>query len=398
MTGRLALTVLVCAFALRDPAKADTFAALPFFNLSNNSNLDWIGESLAESVRDSLGYAGKWTLGRGDRVEAYQRLSIKPHAILTKASVIMIAGTMGAGEVVFGEFEARPAANGQTVTKGALRITARLLDLTRSAEAPDFTESGTLGDLALLQRHLGYQIVHYVLGSAAPAEAEFNNSHPAIRLDAIESYVRGLLATSVEEKHRLFTQAARIDQAYSQPCFQLGRLHFQKKEYKLAAEWFGKVASSDAHFREAGFLSGLCLYHLGDYAGAQNAFQTVAAVVPLNEVFNNIGAAQSRRNLPEALDNFKKAMEGDSSDPDYQFNAGYALWRRSDFEAAAERFRAVLERNPTDAEATDMLDRCEKRNGPRPGNTRTERLERLKTNYEESAWWQLKAALQPEKP
>ena len=43
-----------------------------------------------------------------------------------------------------------------------------------------------------------------------------------------------------------------------------------------------------------------------------------------------------------------------------------------------------------------MLELCAKRSGPRVGDTKTERLERLKTNYEESAWWQLKAAL--EKP
>src|SRR5579872_1131434 len=398
MIRRLAPTVLVCALALSGSAKADTYTALPFFNLSNNSTLDWIGESLSETISDALAYAGRWALDRQQRVEVYRRLSIRPHARLTKASVIMIAGTMGAGQVVFGEFEVEAAPEGQPSTRGSLRIAARLLDLTHSTQGPEFTEAGSLENLAVLQRHLAFQVVHYVLGGAAPSEAEFNNSHPAIRIDAIENYVRGLLASSAEEKHRLFTQAARLDQAYSQPCFQLGKLHFQKKEYKLAAEWFGKVDSSDAHFREASFLSGLCLYHAGDYAGAQNAFQTVAAGVPWNEVYNDIGAAQARRNMPEALDNFRKAMDGDSSDPDYQFNVGYALWRRSDFDAAAERFRAVLERNPQDAEAADMLDRCSKHAGPRPGDTKTERIERLKTNYEESAWWQLKAALQPEKP
>ena len=34
----------------------------------------------------------------------------------------------------------------------------------------------------------------------------------------------------------------------------------------------------------------------------------------------------------------------------------------------------------------------------RPGDSQTEGLERLKTNYEESAYWQLKAVLQPDKP
>ena len=390
--------LLVCALVVCGSVKADTYVALPFFNLSDNTNLDWIGESVSEAVSDALAWAGRWALERRERVEVYRRLSIRAHAELTKATVIMIGETMGAGHVVYGEFNIQPPPDGQPASRGSLRISAHLLDLTHSMQGPELDETGSLEDLAILQRHLAWQIVSHELSGAAPPEQEFNKAHPAIRLDAMESYIRGLLASSTEEKHKLFTQAARLDQAYSQPCFQLGKLHFQKKEYKIAAEWFGKVSSSDAHFREASFLSGLCLYHTGDYAGAQSAFQTVAAVVPLNEVFNDIGAAQSRRNLPEALDNFRKAMDGDSSDPDYQFNVGYTLWRRADFDAAAERFRAVLERNPQDTEAADMLDRCSRHAGPRPGDTRTERLERLKTNYEESAWWQLKAALQPEKP
>jgi hypothetical protein len=82
----------------------------------------------------------------------------------------------------------------------------------------------------------------------------------------------------------------------------------------------------------------------------------------------------------------------------YQFNLGYALWRAGSFTAAAERFHAVLNHDPDDAVAALLLERCEKHSGPRPGDSQTEGLERLKTNYEESAYWQLKAVLQPDKP
>ncbi len=392
----LAHTLFVCALTIC--ARADTFVVLPFFNVSKNASLDWIGESLSESIREALASGGQLALDREERVEVYRRLSIHPYSLLTRASVIKIADTLGAEQVIYGQFDLKAAPSGQPASKGSLQILARLIDLKRARQGSEYGEVGALEELAVLQRHLAWQTLQFVIPKTAPSEADFSSRHPAIRIDAIESYIRGLLATTAEEKHRLFTQAARLDQAFSQPCFQLGKLHFQKKEYKLAAEWLGKVSSTDVHFREANFLSGLCLYHTGDFPGAQSAFQRVAAVVPLNEVYNDIGAAQSRRNLPEALDNFKKAMEGDPSDPAYQFNVGYALWRHSDFDVAAERFRAAIERDPQDAEAAAMLDRCLKRSGPRPGDTKTERLERLKTNYEESAWWQLKAALQPEKP
>lgn len=392
----IALVVWVGALTAR--AHADTFVVLPFFNVSNNPNLDWIGESLAESAREALASDGLVVLDRDDRVEAYHRLAIRPYTLLTTASIIKIGGTVGVEHAIYGQFDLTPAAAGEPVSKGSLRINAHVLDLKRVRAGPEFGEVGALEDLAVLQRHVAWQTLRFVNPKKAPSEAEFTSRHPAVRVDAIESYIRGLLVASPEEKHRLFAQAARLDPAYSQPCFQLGKLHFEKTEYKEASEWLQKVSSADVQFREANFLLGLSLYHTGDFSGAQNAFEIVAKSVPLNEVYNDIGAAESRRNLPDALDNFKKALDGDSSDPDYQFNVGYALWKRGDFDAASERFHAALERNPQDTEAAAMLDRCSKRSGPRPGDTRTERLERLKTNYEESAWWQLKAALEPQKP
>ena len=392
----LALTAVVCA--LGTTAKADTFVVLPFYNVSKSANLDWIGESLSESIREALASEDLVTLDRDERVEAYRRLSIRPYAILTRASAIKIAETLDADKVVYGQFDLKARPAGSTATKGTLQITARLLDLKHLRQGPELTETGSLEDLAILQRHLAWQTLQFIKGTAAPSEAEFNKRHPGIRLDALENYTRGLLAATPDEKHHFFTQAARLDPSFSQASFQLGKLHFAKKEYKSAAEWLQKVSPADVHFREANFLLGVCLYETGEFALAQNAFQTVAKSVPLNEVLNDLGAAQSRRNLPEALDSFQKALEGDPSDPDYQFNVGYALWKRGSFDVAAERFRAALARDPQDAQATAMLDRCAKRSGPRVGDTKTERLERLKTNYQESAWWQLKAALQPEKP
>ena len=395
---RRAFFWLICAFGLSATARADNYLVLPFFNLSKNSNLNWIGESFAESVRETLSSEGLTALDRDDRVEAYHRFSLRPYVLLTKASVLKIGQELDAEQVLFGEFDLKPVPDSAVKSRGSLLITARLLDLKHYKSGPEFREVGALEDLAALQEHLAWQVLHFVKSDAASTEAEFRKRHPAVRVDAIESYIRGLLATTSDEKHRLYTQAVRLDSRYSQPCFHLGRLFWKKKEYKSAAEWFQKVAPGDAHYNEASFFLGLSHYYSGDYGEAQAAFQLVAKIAPLNEVYNNLGAAESRRSVPEALANFQKALEGDESDLAYQFNVGYALWRRGDFQAAAQSFRTVLDRDPNDAQASLLLARCEKQSGPRPGDPRTEGLERLKTNYEESAYRQLKAVLQPEKP
>ncbi len=386
-----------CFCLIGSTARADTYAVLPFFNVSKNPNLDWIGESLAEALREALSSEGLMALNRDDRVEAYRRLAIRPRSLLTRASVVKIGEALDAEQVIFGQFDLQPVPESGGKSKGSLQVTARLLDLRHVLQGPEFREVSALEDLASLQSRLAWQTVRFLKPSGAPSEAEFRNRHPVVKVNAIENYVRGLLAATPDEQHRFFTQAARLDPHYSDPCFQLGRLLWQKKEYKSAAEWFQKVSPEDVHYHEATFFLGLSRYYAGDFAGAQTAYQSVLRIVPLSEVYNNLGAAESRAQSPEALGNFRKALEGDTRDPAYQFNVGYALWKKGDYQAATAVFAALIDHNPDDAQASMLLSRCVKRSGPRPGDTQTEGLERLKTNYEESAYLQLKALLQPEK-
>ena len=254
--------------------------------------------------------------------------------------------------------------------------------------------SGALEDLATLEAHLAWRALSLLAPEIAPPESEFRSLRAPIRLDAEENYIRGLLAETPELKEKYFTQAARLDARFAHPAYQLGQLHYNRKEYKQAADWLEKVGSSDIHYREANFLLGLARFRSGDYAAAQKAFQMIVIVVPLSAVYNNLGASESRRNLPQALDDFKRALEGDLSDSDYHFNLGYALWKKGDFTAAADRFRSVLERVPEDEMSTLLLGRCLKKQGFNPVvDVRLVALERLKSNYEERAWRQLKSLL-----
>ena len=199
------------------------------------------------------------------------------------------------------------------------------------------------------------------------------------------------MSTSDDVKIKLFTQATKIDDHYSEPAFQLGRLYFRKKAYRDASLSFSKVASTDSHYMEAMFFLGLCRFYQGDYESAIKQFQTVANSVPLNEVFNNLGAAQSRLEKPEAAESFGKALEGDEADPDFWFNVGLVLWKKGDFAGAKEKFTAALERNAQDKDASDMLGRSTRMEGPK-ANVATPK-ERVKSTFEETMFLQLKAAL-----
>jgi len=386
---RLLLFLLFCF-----SARAETVLVLPFFNHSNSANLDWIGESFAESVGDSLSSEGVLVLDRATRLEAYRRLSMRPSAEITHASIIKIGQALDASVVVYGFYELLPAANGDNQSRGSLRVTARLLDLQHTVQGAPFGEVGALEDLAGIEVRLGWQVLAFLRPKTAPPEEDFVKARPSVRIDAVENYIRGLLAASPEQRDRFFTQAVHLDENYSQPCFQLGKAYWAKKDYKTAANWLAHTNRSDPHYLEAQFFLGLCRFYIGDYAGAERAFQTVAAAVPLNEVFNDLGAAQSRLNhSADAAASFQKALDGDGADPDYHFNLGYVQWRAGRFDEAAASFRAALARSPNDDETAILLSRAMAREGPRPGDANLQSRERLKTNYEEAAYRQLQAEL-----
>src|ERR1039457_764066 len=146
---RLVALMVSGVFVLR----ADTVLVLPFSNQSNSTssstNVDWIGESVSEAVRESLVSVGVLALEREDRLEAFRRLSLRSNAVLTRASIIKAGEALDASDVVYGHYELAPAGPGSGGgSRGVLRIGARILNLKRFEQGPQLEESGAVEDLA----------------------------------------------------------------------------------------------------------------------------------------------------------------------------------------------------------------------------------------------------------
>ena len=384
-------------FAAVVPAgAATTIAVLPLFNLEETPAYNWIGESAAETIREGLLGANFLALPRDDREEIYRRLAVRSGVPLTKASVLKIAGGLDAGLVVYGSFRVEARPGGKAEMTAPLKLTLHSIDLKRMQPGKDLEQNGALAELSAMQSHLTWMLLRQLAPDTTPAEDVYLRSRPAVRLDALESYVRGLMAPTPQLRSKLFGRAVKLDDRFSQAQFHLGRIEFENKEYKKAAEWLAKVSKSDFHYMEASFLLAICRIHGGDYDGAIQLLRMVATEFPLNEVYNNLGVALSRKNDSGAGASFLKAIEGDQADPDYWFNAGYSLWKYGQYAAAADRFRAVLDRAAGDQEATVMLGRCLKGDGSRGNESRGPGRERIKTAFEDSAFRQLQAELRKE--
>lgn len=378
--------ILSLAFAATSFAQTGAVVLLPLANTSKTPNYDWVGESIPESLREALENHDVLVREREETAEACKRLGIRDRALITLASAVKVGETLDAGYALLGSFQVDAG------TKPTLLVVARLVGRAKGSPIVEMRESGPLDSLGSMEAHLSWRILS-VVGNA-PIEAEAPSLIAPVKFEAEEANARAVMESSLERQEAYLLRAVAIDAKYTHPAYRLGRIYYDHKEYKKAAEWLAKVDPRDSHFRMASFLLGLARFQAADYQGAAQAFGALAENVPLPEVLNNLAAAESRRGLPQAMADYRRAIEADPNEPAYRFNLGYAQWKAGDFNAAIESFRATVVRDPDDAVATLLLGRSLNRSGLGPADAKLRNLERLKENYDETVWRELKSLVE----
>ena len=333
---------------LAGTAHSNTCLILPFENQTRNAQLEWISESFAEGLAERLGGPSFYVVSREERAATFDLLGIPPARILSRATILKLAETIDADYVILGRYSLLPS--------NRLQARARLLEMHPPRLRSKFSESSALPDLLVLQDRLAVVISRALeVGPGSLPGGLAPMPEPRVRLDAWENYIRGLLTSSRSEQVKLFHRAAQRDPGLGNAALELGKIYFQNRDFRTAIPWLTKLKREKAGFLEAQFLLGICYFSLEKYEKAEAAFRTVAEGLPLNEAYNNLGAAQSRRNEPAALDSFREAAEGDPADPDYRFNLGYWHWKSAQYASAAWQFRLALEGSPSDGQARALL-------------------------------------------
>ena len=357
---------------------------LPFDNTSKAPGLEWIGESFSEVLGQRMSIPSLVMYTRDDRMAAFERLGIPSNLRPSRATVFRISEEMDVDYVVMGRY----TFDGQTFT-----ASAQLLDMDNLKMFPEAKESGPLVKLIDIQTALAWDLMRLLNPVLVTSKNGFVAASQPIRLDALEAYVRGITACSPQERIRQFTVAVRMKPDYYVALLELGKSSYHERDYAAAMRSLERIPKSDARAREANFYLGLSAYYLGQYEAAENAFDFVAARIPLTEVYNNLGVVASRRGEKKALEYFQRAVEVDPADPDYRFNLAVALYRAGDLSGAAKQAREALALRPSDGEARTVLDMA---NGAAPaqqgrGHVAAQKvpLERIKRNYDEASFRQL---------
>lgn len=325
-----------------------TIVVFPFVNQSARSDLAWMSEGLAVALSRRLSGPSRYVLSRSERNAAYEDVELVEGAPITLASAYRVAETLGVDWAVIGTFD---------VQGSQLTARAQLLEIRGLKLYEPLVASGEMADFVGLETDLAWRLLsEHDPTFAGVKEEDFRRKFPQVRLDAFESYVRGILAADANTRVQFLTEADRRNPADHRAAFELGRFYFEQKDYASSVAWFGKLTPADDRYLEAQFRLGVGEYFLGRDKEAAKDFELVTRQLPLSEAYNNLGVVEYHGgHFADALEDFDRAQHGGAANPEFSFNRGACLWSLQRYGEAARALNGALETNEDDAEAHLLL-------------------------------------------
>jgi tetratricopeptide (TPR) repeat protein len=371
-------TPAAAASAAGDTGSGRILLVLPFDNRTGQPNLEWIREAAPEILGSRFASAGFSPMSRTDRLYALDHLGLPEGFQPSRASSLKLAQTLDADSIVVGSYQmdgSNIVAQGQIIDVPHLRM------------GQPVTARGEMRDMIAVFDSLAWKLTRQLDPGFSVAEETFVAAGAGLRVDAFEQYIRGITEPDQAERLKHLKAAVQLSPAFGQAWMALGREDFNSQQYEQAAAAFAKVGRNDPDALEAGFCRGLSLLYSGDYAKAEEAFAGVARILPLAEVINNEGVAESRRGR-DGLALFRQAETDDPNAADYHFNIALSLKRHGDNAGAAAELAQCLRMRPNDSEA-QALERAWKRPAADVDpDAKPDPLERIERRFDAAAFRQ----------
>jgi tetratricopeptide (TPR) repeat protein len=380
---------------------AQTIMVMPFENQSAGAGLQWVSEAFPEVISQRMASSRLLPVSRDDRVYAFDHTGIPGTVRPSRATIYRIAEQMDTDYVVLGSY----SFDGTRIS-----TSAQLLDMKKLHLYPAVQSIAPLANLIDVQTELAWELLEQLPSPPPMTREQFLKASAPIRVDAFESYIRGVTATDHQQKVRYLRAALKLNPNYTLAMMQLGKTYYDTRDYESAALWFSRVPKDDPGAGEANFLLGMSEFYRGSFDKAFSAFNFLSSRLPLTELYNNMGVAEARRGRrASAVEYFSKAVNADPNDADYRFNLGVALFKNGDSAGAARQLREELQQRPSDGEAKSLLDMINRGAPPPPANlpatastgnallpSNQQRipLERIKHNYNEASYRQLAMEIQ----
>ena len=292
------------------PVRTASLAILPFRNASGDASLDWLGSSLAETLRNGVGLSASLHVVSPDRVhQVLTDLRLASDAAFDPATLRRLADFTSADTIVWGQF----VKFGDAVT-----ITGTLEDLKTQRSVAIKAEAANQGALVAAVDQLAESIRN---GLAFSAETSKELQSTAVRpstqsLQALRAYNEGLgLARQGKQAEALKSFQAATE---SDP------------DFALAFSKLGQTYANLNQDNEAGRYSRRAV-ELGERLPDAERYQVLASH---SRIIND---------TKKAIESYEQLLKISPNDPQVQFDVAVLYENSGDVDQARDHFAKALD-------------------------------------------------------
>jgi serine/threonine protein kinase len=207
-----------------------TLAVLPFRNLREDPQVDFLGFSLADAVITKLAYISALTVRPSSSVERYRNQTIDPQKVAAELNV----GTLLTGSFI---------KDGDD-----LRITIQLIDVKPDKILWQDSFDTKFDKLLTVQDRVSEQIIQGLQLTLSPAEAKKLKPQAPINRNAYESYLRGVDLYSLNDFLAAITmleKSTSIEPGYAPAWAYLGRAYATNASLQFGGrEHYGRAQAA----------------------------------------------------------------------------------------------------------------------------------------------------------
>jgi len=348
----LLLLVLLMPFSSTPPEGAiDSIAVLPFENVSNDPELEYLSDGIANSIISSLSQISNLKVMSSSSVRRYKGTNADPQ---------VVAEELGVGAVLLG----RVLQPGDT-----LSIQVELVDTQDNTQLWGEQYSRQPDEILALQEDIAREIsdkLRLQLSGEDQAQlAKQGTANP----EAYEAFLRGQhhfsrRNDSIEDRERelenaikYFEKAIEEDPTYAMAYTGLAdtytlqasnAIRTVQEVSPLAMAAAQKALDLDPTHAETHTVMANIKRQQWDWNGAEAEFKQALELNPNSvRTLRSYGnSLRARRRFDESIAELKKAHALDPPSSDFSAQVGWGLLYKRDYDAATEQFQKTLELDP----------------------------------------------------
>ena len=345
------LLVLLFSFVEAD-AEETRIAVLPFKNLMQKQDLNYLSEGIAATITAKLGsMRGITVVERSQLQMVMEELKLQKSGIVDEKTAVKIGKQLGIHIVVIGEFQ---------VAGDHIRISARFVEVQTGKVLSTAIETDLFAKMFMLQDAVAFSLARSLskaVNIVAGAEAEdVKKEKPALASlppgAASEYYSKGYdykwNKKDPDKAIEYYLKAVSIDPNHENALFELGYVYNEKGEYQKAIGYYSKVVALNPRAKDAFNNIGLAYSRLNDHQNAEKWYKKSLDIDPnYTLALNGIGlVAWKAKKYKEAEVWYKKAIQ---SDPKYHmayYNMGILYEDMKQYAESKDYYRKTIEINP----------------------------------------------------